>query len=278
MQAQKMLFPAFLLLSICLLAACSNKTNITAESSLTPVPSMNDSSSPTTAPTDASTMAPTVVPTMTPTIVPSASDSNDANAIHVVANPDSIVVLVNKQNALPANFTPTDLVYPNVPFTFTEKVDKRKMRQVAATALEKLFAGAEKDNIYLAGVSAYRSYATQTSLFNSYAKTYGYDKARTFSALPGTSEHETGLAIDVSGIDGKCQATECFADTKEAKWLAQHAAEYGFIVRYPQGDQAITGYVYEPWHLRYVGVDVSTTITKENTTLEQYLQATEVSK
>lgn len=202
----------------------------------------------------------------------------DPNAVQVVAKPDSITALVNKQYVLPKEYEPKDLVYPDVPFTFKEKIEKRKMRKEAAEALEKLFAGAKKDGIQLAGVSAYRSYATQAALYNSYVKKDGEAKARTYSAPPGSSEHETGLAIDVSGSDGKCAAQDCFGGTKEAKWLEEHAAEYGFIIRFPKGKESITGYQYEPWHIRYVGSDVAAEIVKKGITLEEYAQAVPVSK
>ncbi|WP_274654517.1 M15 family metallopeptidase [Paenibacillus humicola] len=199
-------------------------------------------------------------------------DSDGDGAMHVVAQPDSITALVNKQNELPDNYEPPDLVYPDVRFIFKEKIDKRKMRKVAATALEQLFAGAKKDGIYLAGVSAYRSYATQKAVFENYVKRDGEAKARTYSALPGTSEHETGLAIDVSGSDGKCAATDCFGGTPEAEWLAKHASEYGFIIRYPKGKEKITGYKYEPWHIRYVGKDIAQVIAEKGLTLEEYYE------
>jgi D-alanyl-D-alanine carboxypeptidase len=207
------------------------------------------------------------------------SGSTEKNtAMQVAAKPNSIAVLVNKQFALPKSYEPSDLVYPDVPFIFKEKIEKRKMRREAAEALEKMFKGAEKDGVYLAGVSAYRSYATQTTLFNRYAKKDGMEKARTYSALPGTSEHETGLAIDVSGTTGKCAASDCFAGSKEADWLDKHAAEYGFIIRYPKGKEAITGYKYEPWHIRYVGTKIAKEIARRGITLEEYLNAVPVSK
>lgn len=189
----------------------------------------------------------------------------------------SVAVLVNKEYALPEDYEPSDLVYPDVRFTFSEKIDKRKMRSEAAAALEKMFAGAEEDGIYLAGVSAYRSHSTQTSLFNRYVKKDGLEKAKTYSAVPGHSEHETGLAIDVSGSDGKCAAEDCFGDTKEAEWLAKHATEYGFIIRYPEGKEDITGYKYEPWHLRYVGTEIAADIAEREITLEEYYNAVPVS-
>ncbi|MDQ0896962.1 MULTISPECIES: D-alanyl-D-alanine carboxypeptidase family protein [unclassified Paenibacillus] len=227
--------------------------------------------------------SPSPSPTITPTKVPSASPSPSAvppksGAIQVVAKPESITVLVNKQYSLPSSYEPTDLVYPDIPFIFAEKSEKRKMRKAAAGAIEKLFVGAEKDGIHLSGVSAYRSYATQKALFQRYVLRDGEEKAKMYSAVPGTSEHETGLAIDVTGRDGKCAAEDCFAGTKEAKWLETHVAEYGFIVRYPKGKTTITGYQYEPWHIRYVGVDVSKEMAAKSLTLEEYYNAVPVTK
>ncbi|MOA44670.1 D-alanyl-D-alanine carboxypeptidase [compost metagenome] len=94
--------------------------------------------------------------------------------------------------------------------------------------------------------------------------------------MPGHSEHETGLSIDVSGSDGKCAIEDCFGNTAEAKWLGEHATEYGFIIRYPEGKESITGYKYEPWHLRYVGVEISSFIAENNITLEEYYNAVPV--
>ncbi len=192
-------------------------------------------------------------------------------ALQVAANPDSIDVLVNKHFKLPEEYKPDDLVYPDVPFIFEEKIEKRMMRKPAAEALKQMFDAAKEDGVYLAGASAYRSHATQKALFDRYVKQDGLEKARTYSALPGTSEHETGLAIDVSGSDGKCAASDCFAGSKEALWMAEHAPEYGFIIRYPEGKESITGYQYEPWHLRYVGVETAKAIADKQETLEEYL-------
>ncbi|WP_083402097.1 D-alanyl-D-alanine carboxypeptidase family protein [Bacillus sp. MUM 116] len=198
-------------------------------------------------------------------------------SILTVSTPESIPVLVNKQNKLPDSYNPKDLVLTKVDFIGAPaNADKRKMRKEAAVALQKLFAGAKKDGVTLIGVSAYRSHATQVALFNSYAKRDGYEKARTYSALPGTSEHETGLAIDVTGGNGRCAASDCFGGTNEAIWLEKHVAEYGFIIRYPKGKEAITGYQYEPWHIRYVGKKIATEIMSKGITLEEYDNATPV--
>lgn len=193
-------------------------------------------------------------------------------AIQVVAAPSAIAVLVNKSYKLPDNYKPDDLVEPEIPFIFTEKSDKRLMRKEAAGALEKLVAAAKKDGIWLAGVSGFRSQATQKSLFERYVKKDGEEAARKYSAVPGHSEHQTGLAMDVSGSDGKCAASDCFAGTKEANWLDAHAPDYGFIIRYPKGKEEITGYQYEPWHLRYVGIETAKEIHEKGITLEEYME------
>ncbi|MFF2911744.1 D-alanyl-D-alanine carboxypeptidase family protein [Paenibacillus sp. NPDC057934] len=214
--------------------------------------------------------------------VPSGSTdpvaSGNGSSEQTAAEPDSITVMVNKQYGLPDNYKPEDLVYPNVRFTFKEEIEKRMMRKEAASALEGLFAGAKKDGIYLAGVSAYRSQSTQVRLFNNYVQRDGEEKARRYSAVPGHSEHQTGLAIDVTSSDGKCAAESCFAGTPEAKWLAEHAAEYGYIIRYPEGKENITGYMYEPWHIRYVGKEIAADIVQSGVTLEEYYNAVPVSQ
>lgn len=219
-----------------------------------------------------------------PTAEPSSSPEEQEPEVKtedgmvVIAKPADVAVLVNKQNKLPEEYNPSDLVYPDVRFIFAEKVDKRKMRQEAATALEKMFKAAENDGAMLAGVSAYRSHSTQTTLFERYVKKDGLEKARTYSAFPGTSEHETGLAIDVTSSDGKCAADNCFANTKESAWLEKHAHEYGFIIRYLKGKEDITGYQYEPWHLRYVGKDIAAELSESGDTLEEYYHAVPVTK
>lgn len=197
-------------------------------------------------------------------------------SIQVVSDPDVIPVLVNKVNKLPNDYQPSDLIYPDIPFTFEQKAEKRQMRSEAGAAIEKLFSGAEQDGMQLLGVSAYRSHDAQTALFNYYVDRDGYEAASTFSAVPGTSEHETGLAIDVTGGNGECAAEDCFAGTLEADWLQDHAAEYGYIIRYPKGKDSITGYQYEPWHLRYVGKAIAKEIMSRGITLEEYYNITPV--
>ncbi|MBW7461678.1 D-alanyl-D-alanine carboxypeptidase family protein, partial [Paenibacillus sepulcri] len=122
----------------------------------------------------------------TPAKPPVSDSTNDDDSIVVVAQPESVTALINKHFALPEDYEPADLVYPDVPFTFSEKIEKRKIRQVAADALVQLFAGAKEDGVPLAGVSAYRSYSRQKTLFDNYVREDGLEKARTYSAVPGT--------------------------------------------------------------------------------------------
>lgn len=229
-------------------------------------------------PEAANSPSPTVSSTPAPQEAnPTTTQETGKTVKQVVTEPTSISVMVNKQYKLPDGYTPSDLVYPNVPFTFKEKIEKRMMRKEAAEALEKMFEAAKKDGISLAGVSAYRSHRTQTTLFNNYVKKDGEAAAKKYSAVPGHSEHETGLAIDVSGSTGKCAANDCFAGTPEAEWLQKHAPEYGFIIRYPKGKEAITGYQYEPWHIRYLGIEDAQNIAKKSLTMEEYFGAVPVS-
>lgn len=285
----KLLIGIALTLTLVMLAGCG-KDKASPDPSSTNPPSSpgavstqpSPETSPTVSPNPTASPSASAAPTTGGKTSPSPTGGGKGGATATPSDPaatkpESVSVLVNKQFALPDSYNPSDLVYPDVPFTFKEQIEKRKMRKEAAGALEQMFAGAKKDGIYLAGVSAYRSHATQTSLFNQYVKKDGEEKAKTYSAVPGHSEHETGLAIDVSGSDGKCAADDCFGGTKEANWLAKHATEYGFIIRYPKGKESITGYQYEPWHIRYVGTKISKEIGSKNSTLEEYYNAVPVS-
>jgi len=188
---------------------------------------------------------------------------------HIIQNPDNVLVLVNKENSLPQNYIPSDLVFPNVPFSFEEILPKKYMRKDAAIALEQLFQKAQQDDISLTAESGYRSYDRQTEIFTRNIKES--PDANQTSARPGESEHQTGLSMDVSSPSVNNQLSASFGDTREGLWLAKNAADFGFIIRYPKDKENITGYQYEPWHLRYVGMPVSQTIAKNNLTLEEYL-------
>jgi D-alanyl-D-alanine carboxypeptidase len=188
-------------------------------------------------------------------------------------DPASLLVLVDHDRHLPPGWVPPALVTPASPFTFAEQDPKRTMRPEAAAAFDELVAAAAADGLTILGVSAYRSEEVQRRVFEQSASQDGEVVATASTARPGHSEHQTGLAVDVTAGDGRCPAEECFADTPEARWLEERAHEFGFIVRYPAGAEATTGYRYEPWHLRFVGRRAATTIAASGTTLDEYLGA-----
>lgn len=188
-----------------------------------------------------------------------------------VDNVLDILVLVNKHHNLPAGYVPPDLVKPDIPFTFQEDLPKKQLRQEAALAAEQLFRQAEADGMTLLGVSGYRSYDTQKAIFTAKAKSRGFEEANKYSAYPGQSEHQTGLALDVSTPSVGNGLVTSFAETAESRWLQDNAARFGFIIRYPRGKTHITGYNYEPWHLRYVGTEAAAAIAAEGLTLEEFL-------
>ncbi len=189
-----------------------------------------------------------------------------------VENPDSLSVLVNKNYSLPEDYEPDDLVFLEVPLYNNDKSNEANyLRKEAADALKELFTAAQKEGYELIARSGYRSYATQASLYGRYVEQDGVEAADTYSARPGHSEHQTGLTIDITSDGVHGGLTESFGETEEGKWVAENAYRFGFIVRYPQDRTAETGYQYEPWHLRYVGVQAATEIYQDQLILEDYV-------
>lgn len=195
--------------------------------------------------------------------------SQQAQPIKVCAENNPYHIIANKNQALPEGYKPINLVIPNIQFSFDGVHEKKYMEQGAASALEELFEGAKKEDVHLVAISGYRSYERQKELYNSYVRREGRAAADTFSARPGHSEHQTGYTMDISARSNHNQLTESFSYTKEGKWLADHAHEYGFIIRYPKGKEEITGYIYEPWHVRYVGQELAAYIHEHDLTLEE---------
>lgn len=156
------------------------------------------------------------------------------------------ILLVNKNHPIPASYAPG-------------------LNKIVWEAFMDLKDGAAIEGHDIQLLSGYRSYTTQQNLYNNYVATYGQEEADTFSARPGTSEHQTGLAMDVGWID------DAYGDTASGKWLAENCHKYGFIIRYPKGKEGITGYKYEPWHIRYLGVDIATDVYRSGLCLEEYL-------
>lgn len=183
-----------------------------------------------------------------------------------VNNPDDIMVLVNYKNQISKNYVPNDLVVPNIEFVFKGDDPKKQMRKPAALAIEKMFNEAKDQGINLYGVSGYRSADRQKQIFDNQVQAVGETRAKEYVALPGESEHQTGLAMDVGRLEGS------FGQSKEGKWLRENAHNFGFILRYPEGKEHITKINYEPWHFRYVGIKPANEIYNSGLTLEEYIE------
>lgn len=176
------------------------------------------------------------------------------------------LTIVSAKYKVGKNYKPTNLIVPNIPFAERADNDEKYMQDYAADKLEKLVNQAKREGIKLYGLSAYRSYDGQDKIFNDYVRNQGIEIAKLYAAKPGESEHQTGLAIDMTNESGYFKE-----DTKEAKWLKKNAHKFGYIIRYPKGKEDITGINYEPWHIRYVGEEIANKIYNSNITLEEYI-------
>lgn len=187
---------------------------------------------------------------------------------HSLDDPASQWVVVNKQRPLdPPDYEPAFLRTPHM----NVKSTLHQVNNQAATALEELNAAALNDGIELLLVSAYRSYSDQNRIYQSMVAGYGQTQADRESARPGHSEHQTGWAADLGAPSGECELKTCFAKTPEGRWLAANAHKFGFIIRYPEGAEHITGYAFEPWHLRFVGKKLSAEMHQTGVkTLEEF--------
>ena len=182
--------------------------------------------------------------------------------INTLENYTDITTIVNKYNQLPEETVFDDLVVVPKPYSNN---GKKHVRSVMFEPLKQMIDAAKTDGIKLTVISAFRDVNTQKSLFNNYKKKNGLDYALMYSAKPRHSEHELGLAVDLNTTQPK------FKKTKEYVWLKDNAYKYGFIERYPEHKEFITGFAYEPWHYRYLGIDIATKIYIENITYEEYL-------
>ncbi len=190
--------------------------------------------------------------------------------LYSIDTPGSIWWIVNKNRALPDGYVPPDLAVPSVTLRLAASDSEMHMSAKAIPSVEALFAAAKSAGYPLELASGYRSEAEQVSLYNGYVATEGQAQADASSAKPGTSEHQTGLAMDVCISGSSCDLEQSFGDTPTGKWLAANAYLYGFIIRYPQGKESITGYEYEPWHVRYVGTALATELHKNGLTMEEF--------
>jgi len=176
---------------------------------------------------------------------------------------DGNVFLVNRQHAISRYYVPS-----------TRKVNgpgmSQTMRDDAAKALEEMFAAAKEDGVQLSIVSGYRSYSKQSTIYSRKKASYGQKEADKVSARPGTSEHQLGLAMDVAKR-GSTQLNMAFGKTEEGQWISANAHRFGFIVRYLEGYEDVTGYSYEPWHVRYVGPEHAASLYESGLPMEIYM-------
>lgn len=185
-------------------------------------------------------------------------DTDFYSNIETIEDYSSITVLVNKFHALPAFYVPDDLVaipsFPNL-----------QIKAAAASDFENLLAAAKLDNVIIIPYSTYRSYDYQDGLYNKYLQTDSQEEVDTYSARPGHSEHQTGLALDVKSSSHWSNLTD-----SDYEWMLNNSYKYGFIIRYPKGNSRITGYQEEPWHLRYIGIEHATKVHDLGITFDEY--------
>ncbi len=192
---------------------------------------------------------------------------DDNEDLDVIADGDYLLALVTKETTLQSDYVPSDL--KPVPSYMNPAYDMQ-LREEALEHLKDMYEAAEADGVTLGIRSAYRSYDTQHRIFKDYAERHGEKEANRFSARPGQSEHQLGTTVDFGGT--KFDFTDEFAYTEQGEWLAENAYLYGFALSYPENKEEITGYIYEPWHYRYIGVDAAKEWKESGLTLKEYLK------
>jgi len=188
---------------------------------------------------------------------------------HSIDSPDSPWVVVNKVRPLePADYVPQDLAA----LTGPPGGAGQRMRAEAAEDFLAMEDALRDEGLSLRVSTAYRSFNFQSGIFNDYRNRWGLARAETFAARPGHSEHQTGLAVDVYTTE-ECRLRACFAQADAYVWLQDNAAAYGFIERYPEGETAVTGFDFEPWHWRWVGADLAQEMRRTGEhTLEEFFR------
>jgi len=198
----------------------------------------------------------------------------DPEGAGVLTNEEALdyLALVNRCQRLRSDFSPLDLRFVNVPQVNTWS-GNHYLRESAATALENLFSEAAEQGLDLVLSSAYRDYNLQSVFFNNNVNNLGRDQALRVSAVPGHSEHQLGLGADIStpALESVGWLTNTFSTTPEGIWVGQNAHRFGFIISYPYGRTEDTGFIYEPWHLRYIGIYAATSIYEQGLILEEFL-------
>ncbi|MDD4565623.1 MAG: M15 family metallopeptidase [Eubacteriales bacterium] len=205
---------------------------------------------------------------------PAENDDNRKQLLKEAAE-KGLLILVNKENSVPPDYKPDDLKAIKY-FAPDRSEASRYMRAEAAEAFHQMVDKAAEAGVEIKMTTAYRSYHFQKNLYDNYVARKGQAEADTFSAKPGQSEHQTGLAVDVSSPSVGYQLSNDYGDKVEGKWLAENAYRFGFILRFPKGKEHITGFQYEPWHLRYVGLTAAKEIYEQGLSLEEYLQQNDI--
>ncbi|GFZ31567.1 D-Ala-D-Ala carboxypeptidase VanY [Clostridium zeae] len=210
-------------------------------------------------------------------VIKQNGDSNDdgkvqltSELVNKISSEDYRLLLVNKDYPLDDTYKPDNLVVPKVKMLGSVANENRKLKKEAAEALANLFSDAKKEKINLIFVSGYRSFESQADVYERKVKSDGATEASKYVARQGSSEHQTGLAVDINSSP-YYDLAEDFEKTKEGKWVAENAFKYGFVIRYLKGKSDITGYNYEPWHLRYVGQENAKYMYENNLCLEEYI-------
>lgn len=201
------------------------------------------------------------VPNSPEAVKPPAQTNNDL----AKGDLNRVDVLVNKKNALPSDFVPNLVTFPDA---YAVSDGYRGTKQTVDAFVALVDAMKSETDLWMYVTSSYRSYQFQSELYNSYVRNNGQAEADRFSAKPGKSEHQTGLAIDLVTPGGSMWD---FASTPQSDWLKVNAHKYGFILRYLEGKEHITGYMYEAWHIRYLGIDLATEVYNSGLTYEEYL-------
>lgn len=201
----------------------------------------------------------------------SAQKSTEVSSgVIITEKGDDLLVLINKNIRLPDDYEPADLVsIDNKASTTTKGL---KLRSEAAEALKKMAKAAKKDGVNLIVLSAYRSFWNQQATFSMWVGSAGIASAETFSARPGHSQHQLGTTVDFTSESVNLGLAENFDQSKEGSWLAKNAYKFGFVVSYPEGKQNITGYIYEPWHHRYIGSENAQKMIDSGLILEEFLR------
>ncbi len=296
-QAKTLLFSGTVIALAMLMGGCEQDFFVSPAELLTPMPVQKET--PTPVPVKTSTPTPTAAATATPTETPvpaaTATPAGDAEptpeptedpnytptpspipTVKItfeapVTDPADYTFIVNREHPLPDNYVPDGLTLIKHAANTNSSEDKYMLRSYAAEAFDAMcdeaFATA---GLNIVGISGYRSFNRQYDLYANYLVKNGISHTNYYSAQPGTSEHQTGLAIDISCQSCGYDLVNSFARSAEGKWVAANCWRFGFILRYSEDDEKITGYAYEPWHIRYVGIPLAHHLYSTGLTLEEY--------